>query len=116
MRGERRDYENGFSEPKRTRYVAGAGHTGTRPATPAIALPGCLSSQPARRTGHGQNVRLSGKNEQSGTYHPDFFGGVWTFYPDPVDLRRYNGGIMGMIPRQQLNCLELSSFERSAGL
>jgi hypothetical protein len=26
-------------------------------------------------------------------YHPDFFGGVWTFYPDPVDLRRYNGGI-----------------------
>ena len=26
-------------------------------------------------------------------YHPDFFGGVWTFYPDPVDLRRYNAGL-----------------------
>jgi Putative esterase len=22
------------------------------------------------------------------TYHPDFFGGTWTFYPDPVDFRR----------------------------
>jgi hypothetical protein len=22
-------------------------------------------------------------------YHPDFFGGTWTFYPDPVDFRRY---------------------------
>ena len=21
-------------------------------------------------------------------YHPDFFGGTWTFYPDPVDFRR----------------------------
>jgi hypothetical protein len=21
--------------------------------------------------------------------HPDFFGGTWTFYPDPVDFRRY---------------------------
>ena len=26
-------------------------------------------------------------------YHPDFFGGVWTFYPDLVDLRRYNAGL-----------------------
>jgi hypothetical protein len=23
------------------------------------------------------------------TYHPDFFGGTWTFYPDPVDFRRW---------------------------
>ncbi|SPF42601.1 conserved exported hypothetical protein [Candidatus Sulfopaludibacter sp. SbA4] len=22
-------------------------------------------------------------------YHPDFFGGTWTFYPDPVDFRRW---------------------------
>jgi len=22
-------------------------------------------------------------------YHPDFFGGVWSFYPDPVDFTRY---------------------------
>jgi hypothetical protein len=22
-------------------------------------------------------------------YHPEFFGGTWTFYPDPVDFRRY---------------------------
>jgi hypothetical protein len=22
-------------------------------------------------------------------YHPDFFGGTWTFYPDPVDFRRF---------------------------
>jgi S-formylglutathione hydrolase FrmB len=22
-------------------------------------------------------------------YHPDFFGGTWTFYPDPVDFTRY---------------------------
>ncbi len=22
-------------------------------------------------------------------YHPDFFGGTWTFYPDPVDFRQY---------------------------
>jgi Putative esterase len=22
-------------------------------------------------------------------YHPDFFGGTWTYYPDPVDFRRY---------------------------
>ena len=22
-------------------------------------------------------------------YHPDFFGGTWTFYPDPVDFSRY---------------------------
>ncbi len=22
-------------------------------------------------------------------YHPDFFGGTWTFYPDPVDFLRY---------------------------
>lgn len=22
-------------------------------------------------------------------YHPKFFGGTWTFYPDPVDFRRY---------------------------
>ena len=22
-------------------------------------------------------------------YHPDFFGGTWTFFPDPVDLTRY---------------------------
>lgn len=21
--------------------------------------------------------------------HPDFFGGTWTFYPDPIDFRRY---------------------------
>jgi hypothetical protein len=26
-------------------------------------------------------------------YHPDFFGGTWTFYPDPVDFRRYSGGV-----------------------
>jgi Putative esterase len=26
-------------------------------------------------------------------YHPDFFGGTWTFYPDPVDFRRYYGGV-----------------------
>jgi hypothetical protein len=25
-------------------------------------------------------------------YHPDFFGGVWSLYPDPVDLRRYQLG------------------------
>ena len=23
-------------------------------------------------------------------YHPDFFGGAWTFFPDPVDFRRYD--------------------------
>jgi putative esterase len=23
-------------------------------------------------------------------YHPDFFGGTWTFFPDPVDFRRYD--------------------------
>lgn len=22
-------------------------------------------------------------------YHPEFFGGTWTFYPDPVDFRRF---------------------------
>jgi len=22
-------------------------------------------------------------------FHPDFFGGTWTFFPDPVDFRRY---------------------------
>jgi len=22
-------------------------------------------------------------------HHPDFFGGTWTFYPDPIDFRRY---------------------------
>ena len=22
-------------------------------------------------------------------YHPEFFGGTWTFYPDPIDFRRY---------------------------
>lgn len=22
-------------------------------------------------------------------YHPDFFNGTWTFYPDPIDFRRY---------------------------
>jgi hypothetical protein len=22
-------------------------------------------------------------------YHPEFFGGTWTFFPDPVDFRRY---------------------------
>jgi hypothetical protein len=22
-------------------------------------------------------------------YHPDFFGGSWVFYPDPIDFRRY---------------------------
>ena len=22
-------------------------------------------------------------------YHPDFFGGTWVFYPDPIDFRRY---------------------------
>jgi len=22
-------------------------------------------------------------------YHPDFYGGTWTFYPDPVDFHRY---------------------------
>ncbi len=26
-------------------------------------------------------------------YHPDFFGGVWSFYPDPVDFHRYYGGV-----------------------
>jgi hypothetical protein len=26
-------------------------------------------------------------------YHPDFFGGTWSFYPDPVDFRRYYGGV-----------------------
>jgi Putative esterase len=26
-------------------------------------------------------------------YHPDFFGGTWTFYPDPVDFRSYYGGV-----------------------
>lgn len=25
-------------------------------------------------------------------YHPDFFGGVWSFYPDPVDFRHYQLG------------------------
>ncbi|HEV2493346.1 MAG TPA: alpha/beta hydrolase-fold protein [Terriglobia bacterium] len=23
-------------------------------------------------------------------YHPDFFGGTWTFFPDPVDFHRYD--------------------------
>ena len=23
-------------------------------------------------------------------YHPEFFGGTWTFFPDPVDFRRYD--------------------------
>jgi hypothetical protein len=26
-------------------------------------------------------------------YRPDFFGGTWSFYPDPVDFRRYYGGV-----------------------
>lgn len=26
-------------------------------------------------------------------YHPDFFGGTWSFYPDPVDFRRYYGAV-----------------------
>jgi hypothetical protein len=26
-------------------------------------------------------------------YHPDFFGGAWVFCPDPVDFRRYYGGV-----------------------
>ncbi len=26
-------------------------------------------------------------------YHPDFFGGTWSFYPDPVDFRRYYRGV-----------------------
>lgn len=26
-------------------------------------------------------------------YHPEFFGGTWSFYPDPVDFRRYYGGV-----------------------
>jgi hypothetical protein len=26
-------------------------------------------------------------------YHPNFFGGTWSFYPDPVDFRRYYGGV-----------------------
>jgi Putative esterase len=26
-------------------------------------------------------------------YHPDFYGGVWSFYPDPVDFHRYYGGV-----------------------
>ena len=26
-------------------------------------------------------------------YHPDFFGGAWIFCPDPVDFRRYYGGV-----------------------
>jgi len=26
-------------------------------------------------------------------YHPSFFGGTWSFYPDPVDFRRYYGGV-----------------------
>lgn len=26
-------------------------------------------------------------------YHPDFFGGTWVFYPDPVDFRHYYGGV-----------------------
>lgn len=26
-------------------------------------------------------------------YHPDFFGGTWSFYPDPVDFRGYYGGV-----------------------
>jgi hypothetical protein len=25
-------------------------------------------------------------------YHPEFFGGTWSFYPDPVDFRRYQVG------------------------
>jgi len=26
-------------------------------------------------------------------YHPDFFGGTWSISPDPVDFRRYYGGV-----------------------
>jgi len=26
-------------------------------------------------------------------YHPEFFGGTWAFCPDPVDFRRYYGGV-----------------------
>jgi hypothetical protein len=26
-------------------------------------------------------------------YHPEFFGGAWSFCPDPVDFRRYYGGV-----------------------
>ena len=26
-------------------------------------------------------------------YHADFFGGTWSFYPDPVDFHRYYGGV-----------------------
>jgi len=26
-------------------------------------------------------------------YHPNFFGGTWSFYPDPVDFHRYYGGV-----------------------
>jgi len=26
-------------------------------------------------------------------YHPEFFGGAWIFYPDPVDFHRYYGGV-----------------------
>ena len=26
-------------------------------------------------------------------YRPEFFGGTWSFYPDPVDFHRYYGGV-----------------------
>jgi hypothetical protein len=38
------------------------------------------------------------------TFHPDFFGGTWTFYPDPVDFRR-----MGMV-----NVYDEKNFYESA--
>ena len=47
-----------------------------------------LLKEPAARmltggsTGGWESIALQ-------VYHPDFFGGTWTFYPDPVDFRNY---------------------------
>ncbi len=40
-------------------------------------------------------------------YHPDFFGGTWTFFPDPVDFRRY--GLVDIYDDD--NAFTESSFE-----
>src|SRR5262249_29265862 len=51
------------------------------PPFPAIAKPSARLLT-GGSTGGWESLALQ-------VYHPDFFGGTWTFYPDPVDFRRY---------------------------
>ena len=44
-------------------------------------------------------------------YHPDFFGGTWSFYPDPVDFDRYYGGVDLYVDDKDV--LQIAAGERS---